>query len=71
MPGNIYFKNGKWHKKIKKNKKRLKKMIKKEVPLERFGTPAEIANMVIFLLSDKSSFTTGSEIIIDGGQNIN
>ena len=46
-------------------------MIKKEVPLERFGTPAEIANMVIFLLSDKSSFTTGSEIIIDGGQNIN
>ena len=67
MPGNIYFKNGNWHKKIKKNKERMKKMIK-EVPLERFGTPAEIANMVIFLLSDKSSFTTGSEIIIDGGQ---
>ena len=71
LPGNIYFKNGNWHKKIKKNKERIKKMIKKEVPLERFGTPAEIANMVIFLLSDKSSFTTGSEIIIDGGQNIN
>jgi 3-oxoacyl-[acyl-carrier protein] reductase len=71
LPGNIYFKEGNWHKKIKKNKERIKKMIKKEVPLERFGTPAEIANMVIFLLSDKSSFTTGSEIIIDGGQNIN
>tara|TARA_X000001036_G_scaffold132967_1_gene125817 strand:+ start:1715 stop:2479 length:765 start_codon:yes stop_codon:yes gene_type:complete len=71
LPGNIYFKEGNWHKKIKKNKEKIKKMIKKEVPLERFGTPAEIANMVIFLLSDKSSFTTGSEIIIDGGQNIN
>ena len=68
IPGNIYFKGGNWDKKIKKNPKKIKKMIKSQVPLGRFGKPEEIANLVTFLLSSKSSFMTGAEIIIDGGQ---
>ena len=68
VPGNIYFKGGNWDKKIKKNPKKVKKMIKNQVPLGRFGKPEEIANLAIFLLSSKSSFMTGAEIVIDGGQ---
>ncbi len=36
-------------------------------PLKRIGTPKEIADAIIFLASNKSSFTTGSILIIDGG----
>ena len=60
--------SGNWDKKMKKNPKKIKKMIKDKVPLGRFGKPEEIANLVAFLLSSKSSFITGAEIIIDGGQ---
>jgi 3-oxoacyl-[acyl-carrier protein] reductase len=68
IPGNIYFKGGNWDKKIKNNSKKIKKMIKTKVPLKRFGKPEEIADLATFLLSSKSGFITGSEIIIDGGQ---
>lgn len=36
-------------------------------PMGRIGKPEEIANMAVFLASDKSSFSTGSEFIADGG----
>ncbi|CAN5183348.1 hypothetical protein BH09PSE6_BH09PSE6_09510 [soil metagenome] len=37
------------------------------VPLARIGLPGEIAELVVFLLSDQSAFMTGAEISIDGG----
>ena len=36
-------------------------------PMNRIGRPEEIAKGVLFLLSDDSSFMTGSELVIDGG----
>lgn len=37
------------------------------LPLKRLGTPEDIANAVIFLLSDQASWVTGSHFVIDGG----
>ena len=43
------------------------KNLSKVIPLKRVGKPTDIANSAIFLLSDESSFITGTELIIDGG----
>lgn len=37
-------------------------------PLQRVGTPDEMARMVLFMASDESSFCTGAEFIADGGE---
>jgi NAD(P)-dependent dehydrogenase (short-subunit alcohol dehydrogenase family) len=39
-----------------------------KVPMGRVGRPAELAAAVLFLASDQSSFITGTELIVDGGQ---
>ena len=38
-----------------------------QIPIGRLGQPQEVANTVVWLLSEASSFTTGSEVLVDGG----
>ena len=45
----------------------LMKNISTTIPLGRFGTPDEIAQAVLFLASDDSSYITGTELFVDGG----
>jgi NAD(P)-dependent dehydrogenase (short-subunit alcohol dehydrogenase family) len=45
----------------------LKEMLLLQHPIGRLGDPEDIANGVRFLVSDDSSFMTGSELVIDGG----
>jgi 3alpha(or 20beta)-hydroxysteroid dehydrogenase len=40
---------------------------RRSIPMQRQGTPLECAQLVLFLVSDESSFITGAEIAIDGG----
>ena len=42
------------------------KMISR-IPMARYGPPVEVANAVLYLASDESSFVTGSEVVVDGG----
>lgn len=46
------------------------KMIVGRNPMNRLGTPEEIANVTSFLLSSKASYITGQTIVVDGGQTI-
>ncbi|MEM9277626.1 MAG: SDR family oxidoreductase [Pseudomonadota bacterium] len=45
-------------------------VVKAEVPMQRLGSPREVAEVVFFLASSNSSYVTGSEIPINGGQHI-
>ena len=44
-----------------------KKNLTRVIPLQRVGKPENISDTVLFLLSEQSSFITGTEIIVDGG----
>lgn len=41
--------------------------LRKRIPLGRFGTAEEIANLAVFLFSEMSSFITGQVVVVDGG----
>ena len=43
------------------------KMMSNSVPLGRFGRPEEVAKVVAFLASDRSSYVAGAEVFVDGG----
>ena len=44
-----------------------KNELKNQTPLNRLGTPEDIANMAYFLASDDADFVTGQVITVDGG----
>ena len=69
-PGYEYFKGGSWDEKIQQDKKRVDKILKSTVPMNRFAIPQEIANSAVFLCSDRASFITGTTLVVDGGQTV-
>lgn len=67
-PGNILMEGNTWYKKLKNHKRKTINYINNNVPMKKFGKPEDIANAALFLSSKLSSFTSGSNLIIDGGQ---
>jgi NAD(P)-dependent dehydrogenase (short-subunit alcohol dehydrogenase family) len=47
----------------------LKSYLASTIPMGRVGRPDEVANAVLFLASDQSTFITGIELFVDGGRN--
>jgi glucose 1-dehydrogenase len=47
-----------------------KRDVEAEVPLGRFGDPAEIAAAVVWVASDEASYVTGTTLIVDGGMSL-
>jgi NAD(P)-dependent dehydrogenase (short-subunit alcohol dehydrogenase family) len=46
---------------------RIETALRAQVPLGRFARPEEIADLIVYLASDESTFVTGAEFVIDGG----
>jgi len=69
-PGNVYFPGGSWDEKIQKNPERIANIIESTVPMNRFGTPEEMAYAAVFLCSKRAEFITGSVLVVDGGQTV-
>lgn len=51
-------------------RKRAGEEMLKDIPCGRFGEPVDVANLVVFLASDKSGYITGQAIPVDGGMSI-
>lgn len=68
IPGNVYYKGGRWGELLKRDDAGVKEYIEHSVPLRRFATPDEIANTIVFLASSCASFITGATLLVDGGQ---
>ena len=67
-PGNVFFLGGTWDKKLKDSYQATRNYIDREVPLKVFGEPSDVANLALFLASEKAKFITGSLMVVDGGQ---
>jgi 3-oxoacyl-[acyl-carrier protein] reductase len=67
-PGNIYFPGGSWERHLNTRREAVESMLQTEVPLQRFGTPEEIASLAVYLCSPQAAFATGSCFVMDGGQ---
>jgi len=65
-PGDILFEGGTWAD-ARDNNPAFFEAILRENPTGRLGAPEEIADVVVFLASNRASFVTGANVLVDGG----
>lgn len=67
-PGSILHPTGNWQRRLEENPEKINAFVQNEIPAGRFGTVEEIANVVVFLASEKASWVMGATLNVDGGQ---
>jgi 3-oxoacyl-[acyl-carrier protein] reductase len=67
-PGSILFEGGNWAERQRAHPEKIAEFVKREFPAGRMGTLDEVANVAAFLLSEKSSWINGADIVVDGAQ---
>ncbi len=65
-PGPTYFAGGNWNL-VETQMKPLFDQVSSQLPYGRFGKPEDIAKAVVFLASPASGYTTGTNLVVDGG----
>ena len=68
-PGSIMFPGGGWDTFRRENPEDFAAFLAGQFPFGRLGTLPEVADVVAFLLSERTSWITGANIVVDGGQN--
>ena len=66
-PGSIEFPGGTWEDRKSSNPELYRSTLA-SIPFSRMGKPEEVAEVVLFLASDKASWVTAQTIVVDGGQ---
>ena len=67
-PGSIRFPGGSWDRRCREQPEAMEEFIRQNLPLGRFGSVPEVANVVAFLASPRASLLTGTCIPVDGAQ---
>lgn len=67
-PGSIRFPGGSWDRRVREDPDGMREFVDQNIPMGRFGRAEEIADLVAFLVSERSSLITGACINADGGQ---
>ncbi len=67
-PGSIRFPGGSWDRRVRSDPEGMKAFVAQNLPIGRFGTAEEIADVAAFLLSERASLVTGACLNVDGGQ---
>lgn len=67
-PGSTLFPGGGWERFQRENPVRFAEFTRREFPCGRLGTAQEIADVVVFLLSERASWINGANIPVDGAQ---
>lgn len=67
-PGSILHPTGNWQKKLDENPEKINQFVKDQIPAGRFGTVEEVADVVVFLASDRARWVSGATLNVDGGQ---
>ena len=67
-PGSILFEGGSWWKRQQEDPVGIAEFVRRELPFGRFGSAEEVAAVVAFLSSPRSSWVSGACVTVDGGQ---